>query len=264
MKFALVDGRRQDAQPNLSANCPSCGHPMIAKCGEVRIPHWAHKSTLLCDPWWESETEWHRNWKDQFPVNWQEFIYLADNGEKHIADVRTDHGWAIEFQHSYINPEERRSRDGFYRKLVWVVDATRRKTDEAQFREALQSSAPVGNDPQTLVRRVSTDHCRLLQEWSGSPAPIFFDFGNGPTLWWLLARRPDEPMYVAPWSRMNFIATHHGNGPEGTRDFDEFARTINGLVAPYNADARSQTLQRTPLQPIGFQYHSARRTRRRL
>jgi hypothetical protein len=230
---------------------------MVAKCGEVRSSHWAHKGTLQCDPWWENETEWHRNWKDQFPVNWQEFVCRAESGEKHVADVRTDHGWAIEFQHSHIRPEERRSRDAFYQKLVWVVDATRRKTDGLQFRKALEASTSVGGSPN--IRRVRTDECRLLREWSASPAPIFFDFGKGPTLWWLLARQADEPAYVAPFSRSDFIAIHHGKGPEGAHDFDEFARTIVGLVAPYNAHLRSRALARTPVQPTGPQQYLARR-----
>jgi hypothetical protein len=42
--------------------------------------------------------------------SWQEIVHRSDSGEKHIADVKTDHGWVIEFQHSYLNPEERRSR----------------------------------------------------------------------------------------------------------------------------------------------------------
>ena len=181
MKFALIDGQRQEAKPNLSGKCPACGQAMIAKCGTVRVNHWAHKTTVLCDQWGEHETEWHRNWKDQFPTHWQEFVYRADNGETHIADVRTDHGWVIEFQHSYIKPEERLSRDVFYKKLVWVVDGTRRKTDAHRFRKALVASSPVGGSPS--IRRVSTDEGGLLREWSVSPAPIFFDFGSGPTLW---------------------------------------------------------------------------------
>lgn len=46
-----------------------------------------------------------------------------ESGEKHIADVKTDSGWVLEFQHSNINPKERLSRNSFYPKLVWVVDA---------------------------------------------------------------------------------------------------------------------------------------------
>jgi competence protein CoiA len=263
MKFALLNGQRQEAQPNLSGECPICGHPMVAKCGEVRIWHWAHRGALHCDPWWENETEWHRNWKAQFPVDWQEFVYRAENGEKHVADVRTDQGWVIEFQHSYIRPEERRSRDVFYRKLVWVVDATRRKTDGAQFRRALEASASVGGSPH--IRRLRLEECGLLREWSASPAPIFFDFGKGSTIWWLLARRPDEPAYVAPFARSDFIAIHHGKGPEGARDFDEFSKTTNELVAKYNGQLRSVALKQTAVQATGFRQYLARtRVRRRL
>ena len=248
MKFALVDGQRQEAHRGLSGKCPSCERPMVPKCGRVRVRHWAHQGNLLCDPWWENETEWHRNWKGQFPLNWQEFVHRAEDGEKHVADVRTDHGWVIEFQHSYITPEERRSRDAFYRKLVWVVDAWR-KTDATQFANALERGTPVGGNP--YARQVRPDECRLLQEWSGSPAPIFFDFG-GDWLWWLLARRPDEPAYIARFPRIGFIAIHHGKGPEGARNFDEFTRTIRAPIRP-------QTSQQTPMQPTSIQRYVARR-----
>ena len=95
---------------------------MIAKCGEIKIWHWAHKSRRHCDHWWENETEWHRAWKGLFPDHWQEVVQEDENGVRHIADVKTDQGWVIEFQHSLIKPEERRSRDAFYSKLVWLVD----------------------------------------------------------------------------------------------------------------------------------------------
>jgi len=174
-------------------------------------------------------------------------VQIADNGERHVADVRTEHGWVIEFQHSYITPEERKSRDSFYKKLVWMVHAARRPTDPAQFVNAFEAGVGVGGSP--WIRRVRPDSCRLFKEWSGSPAPIFFDFGPGPTLWWVVARRPDEPMYIAPFSRAEFIAIHHGKGPEGARDFDEFAKTISGIVTPYNAQLRSQPLAPTPSRP---------------
>ena len=69
---------------------------MVARCGEVRVRHWAHKGRRLCDPWWENETEWHRAWKDQFPADWQEVVCYAEDGERHIADVKTHAGWVIE------------------------------------------------------------------------------------------------------------------------------------------------------------------------
>ena len=125
MKYALVNHERQEAQPRLPGTCPCCDSPVIPKCGRVRKPYWAHKSKQMCNSGKESETEWHRAWKDHFPKEWQEVIHVAENGQKHRADVKTDQGYAIEFQHSPIEIEERQSRENFYKKMVWIVDGTR-------------------------------------------------------------------------------------------------------------------------------------------
>jgi competence CoiA-like predicted nuclease len=51
MKYALVDGVRQEATPKLLGACIGCGSPMIAKCGAKKLHHWAHKGRLECDHW---------------------------------------------------------------------------------------------------------------------------------------------------------------------------------------------------------------------
>lgn len=255
MKFAVVNGRRQEAQRGLSGECPSCGHPTVAKCGEVRMSHWAHKGSHVCDPWWENESEWHRAWKGQFPVEWQEVIHPAENGIKHIADVKTELGWVIEFQRSYIKPEERRSRDSFYPKLVWVVDGTRRKRDGKQMLEAVNHGARLhANLP---IVRVRSDECALLQEWAGSRAPTFFDFGDQALLL-LIAGRPDGPAYVGPFSRASFIEMHRGGATQTGREFEELVNGFRGLVADYESRQRSVP----PLQ--AFDRLIVRRGRRRL
>jgi hypothetical protein len=265
MKFALVNGQRQEAQPNLSGKCPTHGHPMVARCGEVNRWHWAHQGSRRCDLWWENETAWHRAWKEQFPVDWQEVVQHAENGEKHVADVKTDHGWVIEFQHSYIKPEERRSRDTFYKRLVWVVDGARRKRDRTQLLNAFEQGVPVGpmgrNSP---VRRAFSDECALLREWAGSPAPIFFDFGEE-VLWWLLAKSPDGRVYVARFPRAQFIEIHRSGATQMARDsFDEFVKELSTSVANYELQLQAQTLQRASLQPLqGFERYLARRNRNR-
>ena len=55
------------------------------------------------------------DWKKCFPEEWQEVVHFAEDGEKHIADVKTPSGLVIEFQHSAIKPEEQLSREGFYK-----------------------------------------------------------------------------------------------------------------------------------------------------
>lgn len=77
MRFALVDGHRREAEPNLTGECPGCRGLVVAKCGEVRMHHWAHRGLPTCDSWWEPETQWHRAWKDHFPKQWQEHHHCS-------------------------------------------------------------------------------------------------------------------------------------------------------------------------------------------
>lgn len=74
MKYAIVSGKRQEAQPGLSGICPCCDSLVIPKCGTVRKPYSAHKSKQMCNSGKESETPWHRAWKDCFPKEWQEIV----------------------------------------------------------------------------------------------------------------------------------------------------------------------------------------------
>ena len=228
MKFALVDGQRREAQPKLSGKCPACDQAMVAKCGKIKMWHWAHKGQCTCDPWWENETEWHRAWKNQFPPDWQERVRCAGDGERHIADVETAHGWVIELQHSPISLEERRSRDAFYGQVVWVVDGTRRKTDSARFVRAWDNGTTVGRPHP--VQRVHADDCVLLREWSDSLAPIFFDFG-GQALAWLLPGRFNGFVYVTQIPRDQFIHIHRTGVVQEGIDFAGLVRELSQLVA---------------------------------
>jgi len=247
MKFAQVNGQRQEAQPNLSGECPGCGRLVVPKCGEVRIRHWAHKGPRLCDSWWENETQWHRAWKDQFSTDWQEIVHAAGDGERHIADVKTGDGWVIEFQHSHIKPEERRSREAFYPKLIWVVDGTRRKRDRAQFASAWQEGRPVGGN--SLVRRTFSSDCGLLREWAGSNAPIFFDFGDIDNLWWLFAKGPNGSAYIQQFPRAIFIACHRETGKGIAQQFNALVNDIPKLIAAYESHREAPQVRWDPLQP---------------
>jgi competence protein CoiA len=248
MKFALVSGQRQEAQPNLAGKCQTCDQPMVAKCGEVRIWHWAHLGGRLCDPWWENETVWHRAWKNRFPIDWQEVVHYAETGEKHISDVNTDRGWIIEFQHSYLKPEERRSRDTFYRKLIWVVDGTRRKRDVAQLLNAWNEGAPMGAN--SLLRRAFSHNCTLLRDWAGGNTPIFFDLGEAERLWWLVATSTNGLAYLAPYSRAKFIESHRGGAADIAREFDAFVNDIPKLLSNYESQLRAQSLQYAAPRPL--------------
>jgi hypothetical protein len=228
MKFALFEGNKIEAFKRAKGVCPNCGSELIAKCGEVKVNYWSHKGTRNCDPWWENETEWHRSWKGNFPVDWQEVIHVDKNGEKHIADIKTPNDWVIEFQHSYLNPEERRARNTFYQKIVWVVDGTRRKTDIPNFHHVIDASTKISTKP--LILKVHfPDECRLLKEWHDNKALIFFDFqeeleSKHSILWFILPKISSGATFLLPFPKAYFIELHNNF------KFDEF---LNNTILPY-------------------------------
>lgn len=122
MQLALVGSERVEAFPGGRGQCPTCGAAMVAKCGPRILHHWAHAGRRNCDPWWENETEWHREWKNLFPATCREISHTAPDGEIHRADVMTPTGIYIEVQHSAMTDAERISREAFYKNLVWVID----------------------------------------------------------------------------------------------------------------------------------------------
>ncbi len=124
MKFALLEGKRTEAQPNLVAECSNCGNPVRSYCGEQIVYHWKHIKLSDCDDWYENETEWHRNWKNYFDVSYQEIIRFDPiTKEKHIADIYNEKkDVVLEFQHSPIEIKEILSRELFYNRMIWIID----------------------------------------------------------------------------------------------------------------------------------------------
>lgn len=192
MRFALVDAQMVEAAPGLKGVCPGCEAPVAAYCGKQRLWHWKHLSKDFCDRWWETETEWHRRWKDRFPREWQEARHRdAQKGEIHIADVLTVHGAVIEFQHSRIDSQERTARERFYPNLIWIVDGARSKRDYPRFLKGVNN----------YFRSTPKQGCFLVDfpgecfpaEWINSPVPVIFDFRGVGDL------DPQEPMRQVLW-----------------------------------------------------------------
>jgi hypothetical protein len=211
LRFALVDDQRVEATPKRIGLCPSCGETMIARCGTRRVWHWAHRG-VRCDDWWETETAWHRQWKDQFPVDWQEVVcqgYVG--GERHIADVMTSHGLVIEFQHSRLRAEERREREAFYGNMAWVIDGTRLPSDVTRFMGSKDYFVPTFVDGLVV--------CNILRsfpsDWSWSAKLVIFDFAGkeataNSDLWCLFPGRVDAGrMLLAPLPRREFVRMAH-------------------------------------------------------
>lgn len=116
MELALVNGARRRPSPGWRGCCPQCGAEVLAKCGEQKAWHWAHKS-VDCDPWSEGESAWHQGWKSYFPEQWRE-VTMND----HRADLLTPLG-VIELQNSPITPATIREREAFYGRMIWIVNA---------------------------------------------------------------------------------------------------------------------------------------------
>ncbi|MBL1146191.1 MAG: competence protein [Proteobacteria bacterium] len=217
MRFALINNERVEATPKLKGLCPGCGQSVTAKCGKYRIWHWAHEAKKNCDKWWETETAWHRNWKDQFPREWQEKVHYDQSGEKHIADVKTSHDLVIEFQHSHLDPQERNTRESFYGNMLWVVNGARLKRDYPRF---LKGKGTLKGLPvQGFYLTPFPEEC-FPSAWCESKVPVIFDFrGVAPdnpkdkiheTLWCLLPGRAEGHAVVARLSLQGFFSAVSG------------------------------------------------------
>jgi hypothetical protein len=251
MKFALIDNQKIEAKKGLKGLCPICQQPVIAKCGIYKINHWAHKSHAHCDKWWENETEWHRQWKNLFPIKWQEIISIDENtSEKHIADIKTNDNMVVEFQHSNISEKERISREEFYKDMIWIVDGTRRKLDFAHFAEAFEYKDIWGVNQNNSLYVLENYSSHLPKEWRNSTVPVLFDFKgllnkntNGydnnslrEPLWCLLPIRGENINVLFKMNRSKLIETIRDGG--FSFDYQAIINAINKALQYRNLRRR--------------------------
>jgi competence protein CoiA len=214
MRFALVNNEKIEAQRGLKGQCPGCSQPVKARCGDQRRHHWAHLPKNPCpDRWWEPETQWHRDWKNNFPFDWQEYRHQdQSSGEWHIADVQTIHGLVVEFQNSHLDSQERIARESFYKNMVWVVNGMRLKRVYSRFVKARADFRETGKQGFFLV--YFPDEA-FPANWLESAVPVLFDFHgtqNGESseiieepLWCLLPGRAEGYAIVVKIPRQQFI-----------------------------------------------------------
>lgn len=186
MRFAIYDGRRITAAPHLEAVCPQCHKAVKPKCGAIVSWHWAHLAND-CDPWAEPESEWHINWKNVFPSDWQEVVIGA-----HRADVKTPR-IVVEFQSSSISQGTIIERESHYGDMVWVVNASK-------FWDNLR----MRNKGEIVTFR----WLRPRLSWLAAKKPLFLDPGGGRLLLRIGKLYPPEPaeygFYAKPcagWGR---------------------------------------------------------------
>ena len=116
MKWAIKNGKRIEAKPKEEAKCHICNKKVIAKCGDIKVWHWAHKVGEDCDLFGEGETEWHLNWKKEYPIEQQEVII-----GNHRADIKTER-IIIELQNSPLSSEKIKEREEYYDNIIWLLN----------------------------------------------------------------------------------------------------------------------------------------------
>ncbi len=110
------EGNKITASPDILATCPGCALPVKAKCGDINIWHFSHLTGADCDTWYESESSWHKEWKEQFPVECREVVMKPHRADIKIKDL------VIEVQSSPISASEIEERENFYGNMIWIVD----------------------------------------------------------------------------------------------------------------------------------------------
>jgi len=269
LQFAIVDGVRKLPAKGNVGQCPNCGEAVIAKCGNQRIHHWAHKSTRACDAWWENETQWHIDWKNRFPSDWHEISQTDQSGERHIADIKRPDGFVVEFQHSHISDEERRKREEFYGTMVWIVDGTRLKRSVSEFQEVLTNARLVIKTPPTF--QVAIDESSLIKKWITSDKVVYFDFGdveiasdkvgydNNSIVWRLDPSSTDYQAFLTPLFKTRLVSDIQSTGMMQPSTSGIFQRL------PQHKRQLFNTVRPTmPPQPLrGFERYLAAKQRRR-
>jgi hypothetical protein len=178
MEFALSESNeRIVATPHAKGFCALCKGPMIPKCGHIKIDHWAHKSVKDCDPWWEPESEWHRQWKNIVHEDLREVV-IEKEGEKHRADIQLPSGIIIEFQKSPLPIGERLRREKFYEKMLWVIHFPKEKIEWERSDPTNITSSKNFNEYYLTIK--------YFNKWINYPpnlSPIFLDFDDGEMFW---------------------------------------------------------------------------------
>ena len=120
MELALLDNQRTLAAPGVrGATCPACGEPVIPKCGEWVIWHWAHEPDSTCLAALSGpETDWHRWWKTAVPPGRREVVIGC-----HVADAVAGDGVVCELQHSQLPAHQIHQREQHYERMRWIFDA---------------------------------------------------------------------------------------------------------------------------------------------
>ena len=212
MRYASVNGVRQEAEQKLRGTCPYCDRVVFAKCGQQRIWHWSHLGKLDVILGESPRRFGIASGRTSFP----QIGGRSGRRSKWRMSCRRcqeDRGLVIEFQRSHITPDERISRENFYRNMVWVVDGTRLARDWPRFEQGYSARRQIIR-PGFFI----TPYPALCfgKAWVNCRVPVFVDFaGTTPIaqlpdarrhpLWCMLPGRVDSYAVVFAHSRQDFV-----------------------------------------------------------
>jgi len=116
--IAIVEAQRMMAAPGLIGKCQLCGNKMIAKCGDIRVWHWAHEANISnCT--YKPMTQWHYDWQNRFDVELREIR----RGNNTVSDIlRSDGMVSIEFQNSPFDFQYIQKKEANTPAVLWVVN----------------------------------------------------------------------------------------------------------------------------------------------
>jgi competence protein CoiA len=164
MQYAVdVEGQRIFPTYGALAFCPLCKHPVRSKCGSIKVHHWAHVERASdCDPWWEPESLWHREFKKLFEPSRLEVSF---NG--HRADVLTPNNLVIELQSSPISSQVIAERETCYNNMIWVLNGEK-------FWESIFLYEKLNSDSAIWKFKWK----RLKKSWGSATRPVFIHLGS--------------------------------------------------------------------------------------
>lgn len=215
MKFGRLNGERVKPKSHLKGvSCPKCGTELIAKCGEIRAHHWAHKNKLQCDDWMEDDNEWRDSWLNEFEEDWQE-VLIERAGVQHFADVETEKKTIILLHQSRLTPEIIREREDFYQTPVWIFNAGLHKQDVAHFLKAFENGwirfpkIQNNKNPFLMITEFYIEKV-FRKEWLSARFPVFLDYSTAKdSQIYPLAKQLNEIWYLTPITVLGFRILFH-------------------------------------------------------
>lgn len=108
-----LNDQKIKAEPNIKAFCPGCSQPLISKCGDINIWHFAHKSKSQCD--YKPSSQWSLEWKSLFP---KELVEIKRHYQ--FVDLILPNNLAVEFQHSSISLSEMIEKTNYWKNILWI------------------------------------------------------------------------------------------------------------------------------------------------